>query len=95
MNLYGIAEIAEKTGARPQTVAQWYRRGHLPEPDAVLRMGPVWTAQTLNAARRTAGARMKEAHATYDRYLVIKPLNDQSFINHRMREMYELQKKIK
>lgn len=45
--LYGIAEIAEAIGARPQTVAQWYRRGKLPPPDTVLAMGPVWTGKTL------------------------------------------------
>jgi uncharacterized protein YjcR len=42
VKLYGINEIAEALGARPQTVAQWYRRGKLPEPDEVLAMGPVW-----------------------------------------------------
>jgi hypothetical protein len=46
-NLYGIAEIAAALGARPPTVAQWHRRGRLPQPDEVLAMGPVWYAETV------------------------------------------------
>lgn len=45
--LYGIAEIAEALGAKRQTAAQWYRRGKLPPPDAVLRMGPVWLKASI------------------------------------------------
>ena len=40
--LYGIAELAAALGVAPNTVAQWYRRGKLLEPDEVLAMGPVW-----------------------------------------------------
>lgn len=48
MKFYGISEIAEAIGANPHTVAQWYRRGKLPAPDAVLKMGPLWTEDTLS-----------------------------------------------
>jgi len=47
LNVYGIAEIAAALGARPQTVAQWYRRGKLPQPDAELAMGPVWSGRRI------------------------------------------------
>jgi len=47
--LYGIAEIAGAIAARPETVAQWYRRGKLPEPTARLKMGPVWSAADIEA----------------------------------------------
>lgn len=49
MKLYGIREIANEIEARPETVAQWYRRGKLPEPNQVLAMGPVWTKQRINS----------------------------------------------
>lgn len=47
MHLYGIAEIASALGARPATVAQWHRRGRLPQPDEMLAMGPVWYGSTI------------------------------------------------
>jgi predicted DNA-binding transcriptional regulator AlpA len=46
-NVYGIAEIAEALGARRQTVAQWYNRGKLPNPTAILKMGPVWVGAKI------------------------------------------------
>jgi predicted DNA-binding transcriptional regulator AlpA len=49
VKLLGIAEIAEVVGAKPGTVAQWYHRSQLPEPDALLKMGPVWSEQTIRA----------------------------------------------
>jgi predicted DNA-binding transcriptional regulator AlpA len=47
VKLYGITEIAEYLGKRPGTVAQWYRRGKLPEPKEILAMGPVWDASDI------------------------------------------------
>lgn len=47
MKPYGIAEIARALDARPETVAQWRRRGKLPTPTAELAMGPVWTAEEI------------------------------------------------
>lgn len=49
LRAYGIAEIAAALDQRPQTVAQWYRRGKLPPPSAVLAMGPVWTGTKIEA----------------------------------------------
>ena len=47
LKLYGVAEIAQALGMRRETIAQWHLRGKLPEPDAVLAMGPVWTEATI------------------------------------------------
>jgi hypothetical protein len=46
--LLGIAEIAESVGVPRGTVAQWHRRGQLPEPDALLKCGPIWSERSLN-----------------------------------------------
>ncbi|MGE5552811.1 MAG: helix-turn-helix transcriptional regulator [Betaproteobacteria bacterium] len=45
--MLGISEIAEEVGAKRQTVAQWYRRGKLPQPTEVLAAGPVWTREAI------------------------------------------------
>lgn len=47
MKLYGIQEIADELKAKPGTVAQWFRRGKLPQPTQVLAMGPVWTDRRI------------------------------------------------
>ena len=47
MKFYGIDEIAQELEARPGTVAQWYRRKKLPQPNEVLAMGPVWTERRI------------------------------------------------
>ena len=69
MKLYGIKEVADNLGVDRGLVAQWYRRSrndlpggmHLPKPDAVLSMGPVWTGQTLNSWLRVMKRKLKEA----------------------------------
>lgn len=70
--LYGIAEIAEALDVDRVLVAQWYRRSRqglsggldLPEPDAVLYMGPVWFAKTIapwiRKQRPLAGERARQ-----------------------------------
>ncbi len=45
--LLGIAEIADLTGQRRQTVAQWHKRGWLPPPSYRLAMGPIWRRADL------------------------------------------------
>lgn len=45
--LYGVREIAEATGIPASVLYVWKNRGKLPPPDAVLAMGPVWTARTI------------------------------------------------
>lgn len=58
MKFYGIAELAEAVGASPATVSQWFKRGKLPKPDAVLKMGPVWTGRTVAVwIKKTKGTR--------------------------------------
>jgi len=47
MRPYGVYEIAEELGVRPNTVRVWRTRGKLPPPDYVLAMGPLWTAKTI------------------------------------------------
>jgi predicted DNA-binding transcriptional regulator AlpA len=45
--LLGIYEIAREVGAKRQTVAQWYKRGRLPEPTDTLSTGPVWSRDAI------------------------------------------------
>ena len=45
--LYGISEIAAALSVPRNTVAQWYRRGNMPQPDVELAMGPVWTGRRI------------------------------------------------
>jgi hypothetical protein len=47
VKLYGVSEIAQALGVSPGLVAQWHKRGKLPEPDARLAMGPVWAARSV------------------------------------------------
>ena len=47
LNVYGVSEIAAALGVPRNTVTQWYRRGKLPQPDAELAMGPVWSGRRI------------------------------------------------
>lgn len=44
LELFGLAEIAELTGYQGHKERL---RKYLPEPDYVLRMGPIWTGDTV------------------------------------------------
>lgn len=58
MKVYGVAEIAVARGVTRQLVAQWHKRGKLPEPDEQLASGPVWLAGTIEPwLRRTSPTR--------------------------------------
>jgi hypothetical protein len=60
VRLYGITEIAEAVGQSPNLVKQWHKRGKLPNPSAVLAMGPVWSARVIEPwieARKTESAK--------------------------------------
>lgn len=45
--LLGIAEIGALVDVKPQTVAQWYKRGKLPKPYERLACGPVWERSVI------------------------------------------------
>jgi len=55
VTLLGIAEIAARLGVPRVTVAQWRVRGKLPEPTAMLAMGPVWDEATIAEWERGRG----------------------------------------
>ena len=43
----GLVELADMLGMQRGTVRQWYSRGKLPEPDALLAATPVWRLSTI------------------------------------------------
>lgn len=47
LDVLGLFEIGTENRVRPRTVAAWYYRGHLPEPDAILACGPIWRRSTI------------------------------------------------
>lgn len=56
-----IPQVAERIGAKPDTVSRYYRDGRLPEPDAQIGARQVgWLPETIdawNASRRGQGWR--------------------------------------
>ena len=54
LDIVGIAEIAELTGIKRNTLVVWYGRGHLPEADAQLSCGLIWRRRKIE--RWLAGA---------------------------------------
>lgn len=109
MKLYGIAEIAERTGDKAATVSQWFKRGKLPKPDAELAMGPVWTGQTIGPWIRQrrqkreellqAGKRMKEAQVALDPYtkgdFKLHPMEEMAAAQDEAEESYEDFKRVR
>jgi len=47
VTIYGITEIARALEVDPALVSKWSERNKLPAPDAVLSVGPVWLAATI------------------------------------------------
>lgn len=47
MDVVGPAEIADMFGVHPVTVDRWRRDKILPDPDQVLRRGPLWERDTI------------------------------------------------
>jgi predicted DNA-binding transcriptional regulator AlpA len=45
--LYGVTEIAELLGAKPNTIYKRHTRGQMPPPLATLAMGPVWSGARI------------------------------------------------
>jgi predicted DNA-binding transcriptional regulator AlpA len=51
LDVVGLVELADLLGAERATVRQWYHRGKLPPPDAVLAATPVWRLSTIERWR--------------------------------------------
>ena len=47
LDVVGLVELAALLGVERGTVRQWYHRGKLPDPDAVLAATPVWRTSTI------------------------------------------------
>lgn len=52
----GLTEIAENAGVKYKTAHNWYRRGTLPKPLAVLANGPVWDINDILKWKRAWNA---------------------------------------
>ena len=51
----GAAEIAERLGVRPQTVAMWKLRGRLPAPRWTVHGLPAWNWPDIERWARATG----------------------------------------
>lgn len=51
LDIVGLAELAGLLDVDRALVRQWYHRGRLPEPDAVLAATPVWRVATIQRWR--------------------------------------------
>lgn len=49
LDLVGVGEAAEILGIASTTVSQRRRNGHMPEPIAVLKCGPIWHRGDIEA----------------------------------------------
>lgn len=47
--LWGVEDLARELGVSPALVAQWRRRGKLPDPDYVVSGRPIWLAEGIRA----------------------------------------------
>jgi hypothetical protein len=45
--IVGLVELADMLSQDRQTIRQWYHRGKLPTPDALLAATPVWRVSTI------------------------------------------------
>jgi len=61
LDILGLSEVTVLIGANGATVKSWYRRGHLPEPDAVLAAGPIWRRTTINRWLRSKDGKQRTA----------------------------------
>jgi hypothetical protein len=52
LEVVGLVELADLLAIPRGTVRQWYHRGQLPQPDALLAATPVWRLTTIEAWRR-------------------------------------------
>lgn len=48
-DIVGPGEVAEMFGVETNVVSNWRKRGKLPAPVAVLKMGPIWTRDQFAA----------------------------------------------
>jgi hypothetical protein len=55
VTVYGITEIARALEVDPALVSKWNERSKLPAPDAVLSVGPVWLAATIEPLIEAGG----------------------------------------
>jgi len=55
VKVYGIKEIARALDVDPALVGKWSERNKLPAPDAVLSVGPVWLAPTIEPLIEAGG----------------------------------------